>query len=58
MPHIGEWWDVVSDTVRSTFMALLRDVEASMPLLLLATSEVVHSQLPAEVRTVLLIADS
>ncbi len=55
MPHIGEWWDVINDTVRSTFMALLRDVEPTMPLLLLATSEVGHTHLSPEVQTQLLI---
>ncbi len=53
MPHLGEWWDVVSDTVRCTFASLLRDLNASLPLLLLATSDTPHAHLPTEVRTVI-----
>ncbi len=49
MPHIGQWWDVVSDTVRATFMSLLRDLEPSIPVLIMATCEVTHGHLADEV---------
>ncbi|XP_024147335.1 ATPase family AAA domain-containing protein 2B [Oryzias melastigma] len=51
MPHISEWWDTVSDTVRSTFITLLQDVPSFSPVLFLATAETPYSKLSDEVRS-------
>lgn len=50
MPHISEWWDTVSDTVKSTFLTLLQDVPSFCPVLILATAETHYSKLSDEVR--------
>ncbi|XP_074642373.1 ATPase family AAA domain-containing protein 2-like [Tubulanus polymorphus] len=42
IPHICQWWDVVSDTLRATFLCLLRSLQPTTPLLLLATSNEPH----------------
>ncbi|XP_041421005.1 ATPase family AAA domain-containing protein 2B isoform X3 [Xenopus laevis] len=52
MPHVGDWWDAVSDTVRATFLTLLQDIPSFSPILLLSTSETVYSELPEEVRCI------
>ncbi|XP_074541085.1 ATPase family AAA domain-containing protein 2B [Halichoeres trimaculatus] len=50
MPHVSEWWETVSDTVKSTFFTLLQDVPSFSPVLILATAESHYSQLSDEVR--------
>ncbi|XP_052379899.1 ATPase family AAA domain-containing protein 2B isoform X1 [Oncorhynchus keta] len=50
MPHICDWWDSVSDTVKNTFLSLLQDVPSFTPLLILATTETCYTQLPQEVQ--------
>uniref|UniRef100_A0A669BZ39 ATPase family AAA domain-containing protein 2 n=1 Tax=Oreochromis niloticus TaxID=8128 RepID=A0A669BZ39_ORENI len=52
MPHISEWWDTVSDTVKSTFLTLLQDVPSFCPVLVLATAETHYSKLSDEVRSI------
>ncbi|KAE8605208.1 hypothetical protein XENTR_v10015025 [Xenopus tropicalis] len=52
MPHIGDWWDAVSDTVRATFLTLLQDIPSFSPIFLLSTSETLYSELPEEVRCI------
>ncbi|KAK5853211.1 hypothetical protein PBY51_007018 [Eleginops maclovinus] len=52
MPHISEWWETVSDTVKSTFLTLLHDVPSFSPVLILATAETHYSQLSDEVRSI------
>uniref|UniRef100_A0AAQ5Z2Y9 ATPase family AAA domain-containing protein 2 n=1 Tax=Amphiprion ocellaris TaxID=80972 RepID=A0AAQ5Z2Y9_AMPOC len=52
MPHISEWWDTVSDTVKSTFLTLLQDVPSFSPVLILATAETYYSKLSDEVRSI------
>lgn len=49
MPHVSEWWEAVSDTVKSTFLTLLQDVPSFSPVLIVATAESHYSQLPDEV---------
>lgn len=49
MPHVSEWWETVSDTVKSTFLTLLQDVPSFSPVLIVATAESHYSQLPDEV---------
>uniref|UniRef100_A0A8C4I719 ATPase family AAA domain-containing protein 2 n=1 Tax=Dicentrarchus labrax TaxID=13489 RepID=A0A8C4I719_DICLA len=51
MPHVSEWWETVSDTVKSTFLTLLHDVPSFSPVLILATAETHYSQLSDEVRS-------
>ncbi|KAM4042046.1 ATPase family AAA domain-containing protein 2B isoform 2-T3 [Anomaloglossus baeobatrachus] len=50
MPHIGDWWEAVSETVRATFLTLLQDIPSFSPILLLSTSELVYAELPEEVK--------
>ncbi|XP_054900311.1 ATPase family AAA domain-containing protein 2B isoform X1 [Poeciliopsis prolifica] len=52
MPHISEWWDTVSDTVKSTFLTLLNDVPSFSPVLILATAETQYSKLSEEVKSI------
>ncbi|XP_069014682.1 ATPase family AAA domain-containing protein 2B isoform X1 [Embiotoca jacksoni] len=52
MPHISEWWDTVSDTVKSTFLTLLQDVPSFSPVLVLATAETHYTKLSDEVRNI------
>lgn len=49
MPHIGDWWEAVSETVRATFLTLLQDIPSFSPIFLLSTSESMYSDLPEEV---------
>ncbi|XP_061785401.1 ATPase family AAA domain-containing protein 2B isoform X1 [Nerophis lumbriciformis] len=51
VPHISEWWETVSDTMKSTFLTLLQDVPSFCPVLILATAETSYSQLSEEVRS-------
>lgn len=53
IPHIGNWWDVVAETLKATFISLLQDLEPTTPVLLLATAEIQHSELPDVVSTYL-----
>ncbi|CAL8313378.1 unnamed protein product [Lota lota] len=50
MPHISEWWEAVSESVKSTFLTLLHDVPSFSPVLILATVESPYSQLSEEVK--------
>ncbi|KAM6915109.1 ATPase family AAA domain-containing protein 2B [Xenentodon cancila] len=52
MPHISEWWETVTDTVKSTFLSLLQDVPSFSPVLILATAETQYSKLSDEVRSI------
>ncbi|MEE6476932.1 hypothetical protein FKM82_011289 [Ascaphus truei] len=52
MPHIGDWWDAVNETVRATFLTLLQDIPSFSPIFLLSTSETVYSDLPEEVKCI------
>ena len=49
LPHIQDWWDVIGDTLRATFLTLLHDLEPSAPTLLIATCEVHHGDLSEQV---------
>ncbi|XP_051909152.1 ATPase family AAA domain-containing protein 2B isoform X3 [Hippocampus zosterae] len=51
LPHISEWWETVSDTLKSTFLSLLLDVPSFSPVLILATAETLYSQLSEEIRS-------
>ncbi|KAH1172730.1 ATPase family AAA domain-containing protein 2B [Mauremys mutica] len=52
MPHIGDWWEAVSETVRATFLTLLQDIPSFSPIFLLSTSETMYSELPEEVKCI------
>ncbi|XP_053567143.1 ATPase family AAA domain-containing protein 2B [Bombina bombina] len=52
MPHIEDWWDAVSETVRATFLTLLQDIPSFSPIFLLSTSESAYSELPEEVKCI------
>ncbi|XP_030627086.1 ATPase family AAA domain-containing protein 2B isoform X1 [Chanos chanos] len=56
MPHIGDWWEAISETVKSTFLTLLQDVPSFTPLLILATAETSYKQLPEEVKSIFSIS--
>uniref|UniRef100_A0A8C1TUR3 ATPase family AAA domain-containing protein 2 n=1 Tax=Cyprinus carpio TaxID=7962 RepID=A0A8C1TUR3_CYPCA len=49
MPHISDWWEAISETVKSSFLTLLQDAPSFTPLLILATAETNYQQLPDEV---------
>ncbi|XP_077442604.1 ATPase family AAA domain-containing protein 2B isoform X2 [Stigmatopora argus] len=50
VPHIAEWWETVSDTLKSTFLTLLQDVPSFCPVLILATAETCYSRLSDELK--------
>ncbi|XP_075271024.1 ATPase family AAA domain-containing protein 2B isoform X2 [Opisthocomus hoazin] len=52
VPNIGDWWEAVSETVRATFVTLLRDIPSFSRIFLLSTSESVYSELPEEVKCI------
>jgi hypothetical protein len=52
LPHIGQWWEVIGDATRATFLTLLQDLDPTLPLLLLATNDEHYSFLPDVVRII------
>ncbi|XP_068517902.1 ATPase family AAA domain-containing protein 2-like [Anas acuta] len=50
VPDIHLWWDNVGLALKLTFLTLLRNIPAFSPVLLLATSDVCHSDLPEEIQ--------
>ncbi|KAG8196814.1 hypothetical protein JTE90_027530 [Oedothorax gibbosus] len=52
LPHIGYWWETLSETVRATFLSLLQDLDPSLPLMLFATSDVMYYQLPLKIQEI------
>ncbi|XP_010138396.1 PREDICTED: ATPase family AAA domain-containing protein 2, partial [Buceros rhinoceros silvestris] len=50
IPHIHLWWEAIGATVKAAFTALLENIPAFAPVLLLATSNVCHADLPKEVQ--------
>lgn len=49
VPHIEQWWEVTGDSLKATFLQLLKDVEPTAPILLLATCDIHPGNLPGEV---------
>lgn len=49
IPHIDSWWQVLSDTMKATFLLMISDLDPLSPILLLATSDSSATQLPPEV---------
>ncbi|XP_054717398.1 LOW QUALITY PROTEIN: ATPase family AAA domain-containing protein 2-like [Uloborus diversus] len=52
LPHIGYWWETLSETVKATFLSLLQDLDPSTPLLLFATSDVSFGELPPRIQEI------
>ncbi|GIY05341.1 ATPase family AAA domain-containing protein 2B [Caerostris extrusa] len=52
LPHIGYWWETLSETVRATFLSLLQDLDPSLPVMLFATSDVIYYQLPPKIQEI------
>ena len=57
LPHASLWWETASYAMRATLTALLRDLPAGLPLLLLSTAAVPAEELPADLAA-LIGADS
>ncbi|NXW14840.1 ATAD2 protein, partial [Circaetus pectoralis] len=50
IPHIHLWWEAVGTTLKATFTMLLQNIPTFAPVLLLATSDVHHADLPKEIK--------
>uniref|UniRef100_A0A8C5MX23 ATPase family AAA domain-containing protein 2 n=1 Tax=Leptobrachium leishanense TaxID=445787 RepID=A0A8C5MX23_9ANUR len=50
IPHIHLWWETVGYTLKATFITLLQNIPSFSPILLLATSDLGHSDLPSELQ--------
>ncbi|XP_048363965.1 ATPase family AAA domain-containing protein 2 isoform X2 [Sphaerodactylus townsendi] len=50
IPNVHVWWDTVGHTLQTTFTTLLQNIPSFAPVLLLATSDVSHADLPDEVQ--------
>ncbi|PKK33905.1 ATPase family, AAA domain containing 2 [Columba livia] len=50
IPHIHLWWEAVGPTLKATFTTLLQNIPPFTPVLLLATSDVCHTDLPKEIK--------
>ncbi|XP_050826990.1 ATPase family AAA domain-containing protein 2-like [Serinus canaria] len=51
IPQISSWWDAVGPTLKAGFTGLLNNIPYFAPVLLLATSDVPHEDLPEEIKT-------
>ena len=49
IPHVDRLWSVMSESVRETFLSLLKDIMPSSPLLLLAVTENPEEPLPTNI---------
>ncbi|XP_046342752.1 ATPase family AAA domain-containing protein 2-like isoform X3 [Haliotis rufescens] len=45
MPYVDQWWEVLSETLRATFLTMIQDLDPTTPILILATSEVPYPQI-------------
>uniref|UniRef100_H0ZN77 AAA+ ATPase domain-containing protein n=1 Tax=Taeniopygia guttata TaxID=59729 RepID=H0ZN77_TAEGU len=50
-PQIASWWEAVGPTLKAAFTGLLNNIPYFAPVLLLATSDVPHEDLPEEIKT-------
>ncbi|NWI26326.1 ATAD2 protein, partial [Sula dactylatra] len=50
IPHIHLWWEAIGATLKATFTRLLQNIPTFAPVLLLATPDVCHSDLPKEIK--------
>lgn len=51
MPYINQWWEVMGETVKATLLTLIQNIDPTLPLLLLATSEQPYHMLDPVVGT-------
>ena len=51
MPYLNELWGVMTESLKVTFLTLVRGMNPSCPILLLATSEAKYPQLDDQVKT-------
>ena len=49
LPHLSEWWQVITEPVRASFVSMFNDLDPSVPVLLLATSDIEHKRLYPQV---------
>ncbi|XP_041263471.1 ATPase family AAA domain-containing protein 2 isoform X2 [Onychostruthus taczanowskii] len=50
VPQIPLWWETVGPTVKAVFTTLLQNIPTFAPVLLLATTDVKHRDLPEEIK--------
>ncbi|XP_053799661.1 ATPase family AAA domain-containing protein 2 [Vidua macroura] len=50
VPQIPLWWETVGPTVKAVFTTLLQNIPTFAPVLLLATTDVEHGDLPEEIK--------
>ncbi|NXF02504.1 ATAD2 protein, partial [Smithornis capensis] len=50
VPQFPVWWETVGPTVKAVFTTLLQNMPTFAPILLLATSDVQHGDLPEEIK--------
>ncbi|XP_064363912.1 ATPase family AAA domain-containing protein 2 isoform X3 [Dromaius novaehollandiae] len=50
IPHIHLWWETVGVALKATFTTLLQNIPTFAPVLLLATSDICHADLPKEIQ--------
>ncbi|KFP74806.1 ATPase family AAA domain-containing protein 2, partial [Acanthisitta chloris] len=50
VPQIPFWWETAGPTLKAVFTTLLQNIPTFAPVLLLATSDVEHSDLPEEIK--------
>ncbi|XP_008106434.2 ATPase family AAA domain-containing protein 2 isoform X1 [Anolis carolinensis] len=50
IPNVHIWWETIGHILQATFTSLLQNIPSFAPVLLLATSDVHHAALPAEVQ--------
>ncbi|XP_049823410.1 ATPase family AAA domain-containing protein 2 isoform X2 [Aethina tumida] len=52
LPIINQWWELVSDSVKAILRMQLTGLEANIPLLFMATSELPYEHLPDEIQDI------
>ncbi|NXY24300.1 ATAD2 protein, partial [Atrichornis clamosus] len=50
IPQISSWWEAIGPTLKAGFIGLLNNIPYFAPVLLLATSDVQHEDLPEEIK--------
>lgn len=55
MPRINQWWDVLSESMKTTLLTTIQNLDPASPILLLATSEEPLTQIDAMVSAFLLL---
>lgn len=55
LPHLNQWWNIIGDTVRSTIVTLIHDLDPSSPVLLLATCEERYDDLDFSVSLIFMV---